>query len=514
MLVGYVPITKLEGITSHASRRRAQANLYHSCLQVLLGPIASHGETGLPMMSGDGTWRRCHPILANFIGDYPEQVLVTCTYYGECPKCEVPRDKLGDGDAFSTRDYAKAIETYGLADGDVRPFHAACRVNGIKPVAHPFWESLPLVNIYLSITPDVLHQLLQGVMKHLIAWVSNPLVFGKRGINARCRLIPPNHGIVLFPKGITTLSRVSGKEHKNICRLLLGLIVDLQIANGTSSARLLKAVRGLLDFLYLAQLPSQTTDTISRLDHSLAVFHENKDVFVDLGVRGHFNVPKIHSLVHYSSSIRLFGTTDNYNTEQTERLHIDFTKDAYRSTNHKDEYNQMTTWLERREKLQQHGMRIKWRQQDLSATVPCRRPISIPPQRSTRYLKMTQNPSLRRVSFVDIVYNYGAVDFQDILGDFLAHLREPHLSGRALRNRGENTLIPFRHVPVFHKIKFRDIEGTIIDSVHIRPEQVDRHGRTIPARFDTVLVRSGQHPVDTHGIQGKFESVVIESRYR
>jgi len=101
---------------------------------------------------------------------------------------------------------------------------------------------------------------------------------------------------------------------------------------------------------------------------------------------------------------------------------------------------------------------------------------------------MTQNPSLWRVSFVDIVYNYGAVDFQNLLGDFLMHLRELHLSGQALCDCGENTLIPFRHVPVFHKIKFRDIEGTIIDSVHIWPEQVDGHGQTIPACFDTVLV--------------------------
>ncbi|KAH9056273.1 hypothetical protein EDB87DRAFT_1545019, partial [Lactarius vividus] len=79
--------------------------------------------------------------------------------------------------------------------------------------------------------------------------------------------------------------------------------------------------------------------------------HNNKAVFVDLGVCEHFNIPKLHSLMHYSPSIALFGTTDNYNTEQTERLHIDFTKDAYHATNHKDEYPQMTLWLERREKL-------------------------------------------------------------------------------------------------------------------------------------------------------------------
>ena len=99
---------------------------------------------------------------------------------------------------------------------------------------------------------------------------------------------------------------------------------------------------------------------IACLEHSLAAFHKNKVVFVDLGVRNGFNVLKIHSLLHYGQSICLFGTTDNYNTKQMERLHIDFTKDAYCATNHKDEYPQMTTWLERRKKVQQHVTFIEW----------------------------------------------------------------------------------------------------------------------------------------------------------
>ncbi len=168
----------------------------------------------------------------------------------------------------------------------------------------------------------------------------------------------------------------------------------------------------------------------------------------------------------------------------------------------------MTTWLERREKVQQHAIRIKSQQQQqhFPASAPSQRAISTPPQPSTRYLKMTRNPTLRRVSFEDVIINYGAIDFQDLLGDFLAHLREPHLSGRALRDHGENTLIPFRHIPVFHKIKFTNGDGAVIDSVHIRPEQVGTHGRIIPARFDTVLVRTGRQPSNARRIQGRFWS--------
>jgi Plavaka transposase len=58
------------------------ANLFHACMGEVLDLITLHGETGLPMMSGDGVWQQCHPIFAVFIGDYPKQTLVTCTYNG------------------------------------------------------------------------------------------------------------------------------------------------------------------------------------------------------------------------------------------------------------------------------------------------------------------------------------------------------------------------------------------------------------------------------------------------
>jgi len=116
--------------------------------------------------------------------------------------------------------------------------------------------------------------------------------------------------------------------------------------SGQALLHVIRSACALLDFLYIAQFPSHTMDTLHRLDESLVLFHQNKSIFADLGVREHFNIPKLHSLFHYQLSIALFGTTDNYNTEQSECLHIDFAKDAYRATNHKNEYSQMTRWLE------------------------------------------------------------------------------------------------------------------------------------------------------------------------
>ena len=82
MLIGYIPMSRLEVIGNKSARQHALGNLFHFCMKTILAPITSCGETGVAMMSGDGIWRQCHPILAAFVGDYPEQTLVTCTYNG------------------------------------------------------------------------------------------------------------------------------------------------------------------------------------------------------------------------------------------------------------------------------------------------------------------------------------------------------------------------------------------------------------------------------------------------
>ncbi|KAG5640512.1 hypothetical protein DXG03_008232 [Asterophora parasitica] len=317
----------------------------------VLSPLEEAGKEGIYMTSSDGATRRNHPLVACVVNDYPEQVLTTGVFTGECPTCPVPRDSLGDhdGDRPGLRELDKVLEALDSFDTDPPGFLQKCAEVGIKPIVDPFWKNLPYLHIYRSITPDILHQLYQGIIKHLLAWLTE--AHGAAKIDARCQRLPQNHNIRIFMKGITTLSRVTGQEHDQMCRILMGLVIDLPLPNGRSNTRLIRVVCGILDFVYLAQYPIHTDETLRLLDDSLASFHSNKDIFVDLGVCQAFNIPKLHFMQHYSTSIKLFGTTDNYNMEYMEQLHIDFAKDAYAATNHKDEFTHMTVWLERREKV-------------------------------------------------------------------------------------------------------------------------------------------------------------------
>jgi len=493
ILVGYLPTTQLLHISSVASRRRMLANLFHYCFARILKPLEGAGKTGIEMTSGNGVTRRTLPLFACFVGDYPEQVLVSGCKTGECPKCDIDRKKLGDLNTESSyRDLQKVLDALSTLDNDPAGYFAACSKAGIKPIVHPFWESLPYSDIYLSLTPDILHQLYQGVMKHLVAWVTT--AFDKKDLDARCRCLPPNFNIRSFTKGITSLSRLTGKEHADMCRILLGLIIDMDLPDDVSPIPLIRSTRALLDFLYLAQYPVHTSETLQLLRQSLHDFHANKHIFVELGIRKDFNLPKLHSLVHYAESIELFGTTDNYNTEYTERLHIDLAKDAYRATNHRDEYAQMTIWLERKEKILRHQSYLEW------CLGNAARVMAHPPSMAYNgVLTLTKWPSRRAVDLDEIVTKYGAVFFREALRRHI--VLSKHSGPELNRNQLERAILyadlPFTSVPVYHKLKFTTpvdsarTKRLTLDAIYIRPARQSKKGLDIPARFDTALVNVG-----------------------
>jgi hypothetical protein len=96
------------------------------------------------------------------------------------------------------------------------------------------------------------------------------------------------------------------------------------------------------------------------MQNCLVTFHTHKAVFVELGLREDFNIPKFHAIQHYINALRALGSADGYNTEFSERLHIDYAKEAYRASNKRDYIEQMALWLQRQEAIDFHSAYITW----------------------------------------------------------------------------------------------------------------------------------------------------------
>ncbi len=114
---------------------------------------------------------------------------------------------------------------------------------------------------------------------------------------------------------------------------------------GTAKPDVIICVHAVFDFIYYSHLELHMDESLKKLEDSLHTFHAHKHIFVDDDIHEHFNIPKVHSMVHYAAMIRSHGITGGYNTEALERLHIVFLKQAYRASNQKGYIQQMMKWL-------------------------------------------------------------------------------------------------------------------------------------------------------------------------
>ncbi|QRW13182.1 hypothetical protein RhiLY_12181 [Ceratobasidium sp. AG-Ba] len=193
------------------------------------------------------------------------------------------------------------------------------------PAAEPFWKKHPYTDIGCLLTPDLLHQLHKGVLKdHLTKWVTH--IAGKRIIDERHTTMPEFHGMRHFKNGISSVSQWTGRELKEMAKVLLPVAA-------TERSEVVTAVRAMLDFVYLAHSSSLSESELDAMENALQTFHQHKIIFKQYGA---------------------LGTPDGYNTETSERLHIDFAKLGYRPSNKVNATKQMALYIQRLEALAMH----------------------------------------------------------------------------------------------------------------------------------------------------------------
>ncbi|KAI9511044.1 hypothetical protein F5148DRAFT_975813 [Russula earlei] len=484
-LIGYIPTSE---ITCFSDPQIPKYRLFHACLKYLnmkkiLEPLKSAGSNRTKLICADGVIRRIFPILAAYVGNHPEQCLVAGCKENRCPICTVPAKSRGDGFLFPLRSQLYTEQVLHLeANGHHPPEFSEW---GLRKVFSPFWAGMPHTDIFMCISPDILHQLFLGVFCHLLEWCAQ--LMGAKHLDECFEALPVYSGLKHFKHGVSNVSKWTGWEYHDMSRSLLGVI------SGSVDPRVVLVARALLDFITYAGYRRHTTKTLLCIEQALEVFHSHKCVLIDLGVHEHFNIPKVHSMQHYVAGIKCLGSADGFNMESSERLHIDYSKRAFKASNHRDYIMQMARWIQRQEAMFINKQFLAWSLK-----------TSSPESESTNMTACFITYSIAKkpphyISVRTLAMEYNAPDFVNTLQDFLQKIDIPG------RFTVPNVYDWFNIYKLIH-INWSATMDSDIESYHVNafPERPNSgHGQRSGSKFDTILVtESGNRPQTSKGFQG------------
>ena len=104
--------------------------VWHSAVGTLLSQLRYLDVTGpgLKWDFADGFPRQCYPLLAAWVRDYPEQVMVAQVSYGLCPLCEIPKGSPMGHSSFPPLDnlrdqhiYSELLEENNISKMEIGP---------------------------------------------------------------------------------------------------------------------------------------------------------------------------------------------------------------------------------------------------------------------------------------------------------------------------------------------------------------------------------------------------------
>jgi hypothetical protein len=120
---------------------------WHSAVGTVPSPLRNLDITGpgLKWNCADGFQRQCYPLLAAWVGNYPEQVLIAHVSYGLCPMCEIPPGALMGHSTCRALDNSSYQHAYSelLDERNIDVLHTL----HVHPIRNQFWQFL-LCNVY------------------------------------------------------------------------------------------------------------------------------------------------------------------------------------------------------------------------------------------------------------------------------------------------------------------------------------------------------------------------------
>ncbi|KAA1478105.1 hypothetical protein DENSPDRAFT_921132 [Dentipellis sp. KUC8613] len=334
-----------------------ESRVLHKCLDIVCRPLKITASIGRMMADPAGYSRFCFTPLAAYIVDNPEAQMLAGVGAKDSAFTTAMYKQFGDAfphpprTASVTLAQLRALAQEAPDPWDMPVYVDKSKEHRLNGVPNPFWRDWPLSDPSMFLTPKPLHQWHKQCWDHDIMWCRH--VLGDAELDFRYSVLQPRLGSRHFAEGISLLKQVTGREHRDIQRYLVGCIA------GAAPPPFVSCVRALIDFRYLAQAPVIDDTIIVRLEACLKEFHEKKQRILDLGARrgkgkkktiDNWYIPKLELMQSIPRKIRQMAAPIQWTADVTERSHIAFVKTPFRHSNRRDFDPQICCALDRVEK--------------------------------------------------------------------------------------------------------------------------------------------------------------------
>ncbi len=361
MKIAQIPVAHFEEVEHQGVLTE---RLYHICMDIVTKRAKDASHWPVYMVDGMGNIRLVRTILVSHVADYPEQQVIACVTGNNSPLTVAQFRGLGNSAAHRPRKGSSTLRSMRRSMAlhhpvdDIESFVAASKNIGLSGVYEPYWRDWKFADPSAFLTPDALHQWHKMFIDHPMKWARK--LMGKEEFDKRISSLQKWIGQRHFVEGCSHHKQQTGREQRDLQRSFIAISTGHRLIKGRAT----KALRALLDFIYIAQYEVQSTESLSALRKALMRFHANKAALgmarAGKRMKGQFNIPKLELMQNVVRLIRLAGSAPQHSTEHTERCHMTMSKVPYRATNKKDFDEQICRDIDRQEKLEWFCFYLDW----------------------------------------------------------------------------------------------------------------------------------------------------------
>ncbi|KAG2346736.1 hypothetical protein BDR05DRAFT_997143 [Suillus weaverae] len=422
-----------------------QARLWHKCIDLVFANLKVAAKDGCFMP--DPSRYICHvftPLVAH-VCDLPEATMITAVSKNSSPLTMATQADFGDGTLHPPHTGKHTLNLIVEISRKVDPwdldkFQKVAKAVNLSGVHMPYWRDWMFACPSVFLAGEVLHTCHKFFADHPLKWIKEAL--GDYELDTRFMVQHKQVGTCHFTKGITHVNQMTGHKHRDIQRTIVASIT------GAVPPRFIRAIRALIDFIYLVQNPVHSPQTLHSMVQALSDFHSFKDAIIQAGARKgkkgikeDFSIPKLELLQSFDGMIKKLGTLMQFSADMTERLLITHCKDLFPRTSRqiKDFMEQCVRILNRQESMEMFGLytlltshgaslvnAIHAEDEDVTTTNPALSWVSrvLPDEGilsgdALTTFQLNVAPDYRSLSPFDIRTKYALLDFDRALTNFI-----------------------------------------------------------------------------------------------